>query len=847
MILGTALLIVSLLAALGGALAAFLVIRGDRSALVWSRALTYTALVAVVLASVFLLTLILARRYDVAYVYQYTSNDLDLRYRISAFWAGQEGSFLLWLLLAAILTSLQIRRARQFEPYVLLTLLLVQAGLGLFLLVDSPFRLLDSVPADGFGLNPLLQNPWTAFHPPTLFVGYAGLALPLAYAIAGLWRRDYDAWVRPAMPWTLLGWFFLGLGIYLGAYWAYETLGWGGYWGWDLVENSSLVPWLTGTALVHGLVIQRYRKRLRQGNFILAIITFLLILYATYLTRSGVLSEISTHSFVESGLTPWMVGAMAVATVGSVALLVSRWPDIPRSPVLADTSGKEVPLLEGDVAGSVGRNPRTWLSRDFTFLLTLLVLLLLTAPIWIGTLVPVITGLWGPADALSTDFYPRTTAPSLLLLLAVLSICPLLGWRESSGRRLWRSLLWPAVAALVGTVVALLLGADNPLSWPVILLGLLALGSNALMLVRTLRGDWLRLGGYLAHIGLGLTVVGIIASSVYSVESPTLALVEGEPQEALGHRLTFVGWQESPEDRPALRLEVERDGRRFTALPQLYTNPQDDSTMASPHVQRHLTYDLYIAAEGYEPGDQGEGIALREGTSAPTMGYSLTLQSLREEGLYAQAVLVVEQEGMSITVTPTFPLSDTVPPGRPASLPGGEEVSIEDVYLPPPGLLLLIEDQAIPAGPYTITLQGFSMAMHGVETDTVAASAVIEFVWPEGSRILTPTYIVGPTGTSHPPVELEPGVTVQLVQLAVEERAAWIQVEGAEIPRQIGVVWLRVTSGRPAAGVARVHVSIKPGINLLWTGGLLLLVGTAIAWVRRWRDGLAGGRPLPPR
>jgi cytochrome c-type biogenesis protein CcmF len=833
MTVGSLFLVVVLLAALGGAAAAFLVIRGDRGSLVWMRWLTWISLGFAAGAALLLMALILAQRYDIAYVYQYTSQDLAFGYRLSAFWAGQEGSFLLWLLLGAVFTVLQLRRARQFEPYVVFFMLLVQAGLAVFLLVDSPFRSLGRVVTDGFGMNPLLQNPWMVTHPPVLFVGYAGLVVPFAYALAGLWRRDYDEWVKLALPWTLLGWLFLGAGIYLGAYWAYETLGWGGYWGWDLVENSSLIPWLTGTALLHGLLIQRYRQRLRHGNLILAIGTFFLVLYATYLTRSGILSEISTHSFVETGLTPWMVGLLLATLAIAVGFLVSRWRDIPRSPVLAGKDQES--LMEGDVSGTVGRTGGSWLSRDFTFLLTILILLLVTAPIWLGTLAPVVTKIvQGTPVKVDESFYPVATGPWVLVMLAVLCLCPFLGWQESEWKRLRGLLIIPAVISVLAVVAAVLVGARQPYSLLFILLAAFALGSNAAMVVRTARGGILRLGGYLTHVGVGLVIVGIVASSAYNVDGPSLVLVEGQPQEALGYQFTFVGWQETPGEKPALRVEVERGGDRFIALPQLYNNPQDNSLMATPHIHHYLTHDVYIAAEGYEPGQAEEIVQVSEGQTVQAAGYELTLETLVPHDGTVEALLVVAGGDPRGLITATYAISDVDAPYQPVMLPGGGMLTVVQVDFAPAGLFWVDETTPVLVGSYQARLMDFTMQPHGNLTDTIVAGAVVEFTGPEGTVVVTPTQIVGPDDVQTPPVEIAPGISVRLVRMAVEQGAAQIQVDGITVGPQ---ATLQVQGAGSSAGLARVHVSIKPGISLLWLGGLLLLLGTGVAVVRRWLEG----------
>ncbi len=835
MILGTLLLAVAFLAALGGAAAAASVIRGFRAGLSWMRLLAYAALACAALSSLLLLGLILAQRYDVSYVYQYTSRDLALGYRLAAFWAGPQGSFLLWLLLAAILTVLQIRRSRQLEPYVLFFTLLVQAALAILLLADNPFLPLGSAVVDGLGMHPLLQNPWMVAHPPALFVGYAGLTLPFAYALAGLWRRDYDEWAGLALPWALLGWFFLGLGIYLGAYWSYETLGWGGYWGWDLVENSSLIPWLTGTALLHGLLIQRYRQRLRQGNLILAIGTFLLILYAACLTRSGILGGISNHSFVASGLAPWMAGLLLIMTAVGVYFLVARWRDIPRSPVFA---GKEdEPLREGDLRGTVGLGPATWLSRDLAFLLAIVVLLFAAAPVWIGTVVPVVSGLLLPRTFLvDVAFYPRTMALPTLLLLLLLCVCPLLGWQESAWRRLRRLLAIPALLSIAGAAVAFLLGVRQPLWLLFVLLGTFALAANILMIVRAVRGGVLRLGGYLTHVGVGLVIIGIVASAAYNVESPVLALAEGQPQSALGYSFTFLGWQETPGERPALRLDVQRSGERFIARPALYSNPQDNSVLAAPYIRKYLAYDLYIAANGYDPGAELETVSVSEAQTVYAAGYTLTLRSLTRIGPDVEAVLDVGADGQRRLITATYPYSDTTAPLRPVSLPGGGLLAVGQVVFPPPGEVPVIEGDPTVVGNFTVMMLSFSPHGPGGSSSGI----VLEVIGPGVAEVITPTLTVGSTGeVMSTPIEVAPGIYVQVTRMAVEQRMAWVKLSGIDMPSVPGVALLNIQPAGGNHGVARVQVSIKPGINLLWLGGLLLLLGTLVALLRRWREGRA--------
>jgi cytochrome c-type biogenesis protein CcmF len=337
-----------------------LVTRGNTAALPYGRIGTRATFGAVLAVVALIMYVFLARRYDIQYVYDYSSADLEFRFRVASLWAGQPGSFVIWALWGLIAAQFLIRRTRHAEPYVLSVFMLIQAALLFFMLIINPFAPYTDpttgaalAPPDGKGLNELLHNPWMVIHPPILFVGYALLALPFAFAVAGLWRRDYDGWVQRALPWTLAGWTFLGLALLLGGYWAYETLGWGGYWGWDPVENSSLVPWLTATELIHAMLVQRTHGALRRSTFALAILTYMLVFYATFLTRSGVLSNFSVHSFAQEGLKVIMTTALGVITISGVAVLAWRWRDIPSRPLSEKLLSRELfcpadPGIAGD-------------------------------------------------------------------------------------------------------------------------------------------------------------------------------------------------------------------------------------------------------------------------------------------------------------------------------------------------------------------------------------------------------------------------------------------------------------------------------------------------------------------
>ena len=277
---------------------------------------------SIVAASGVLLALLLQHRFDVSYVNSYSSLDLPFHFLLSTFWAGQEGSFLLWIFWGSIIGLFVWRSAKEQEAPVMVVYLATFLGIVAILCKQSPFKLLPPpAPTDGVGLNPLLQDAWMVIHPPVMFIGFASLSVPFAFAIAALWKKRWDGWVTRAIPWALVSFVTLGTAILMGGYWAYKTLGWGGYWGWDPVENTSLVPWLFTVALVHGMFLQRVRRRHRKVNLILACASFATILYGTFLTRSGVLADFSVHSFIDLGITGWLVAILGFFVLLSVALI----------------------------------------------------------------------------------------------------------------------------------------------------------------------------------------------------------------------------------------------------------------------------------------------------------------------------------------------------------------------------------------------------------------------------------------------------------------------------------------------------------------------------------------------
>ena len=342
------------------------------------------ALCLTVGAMTMLLMALLRHDFGLAYVVRHTSLDLPRAYCFAALWAGQEGTILLWvaMLLAAALAVVTRAEAGRRGAGTVLAALAV--GFFALLVIRSPFApVTDGVPPDGQGLNPLLRNPWMIIHPPVLFAGYALLAVPFALAVAGFWRGDIDGWLEAARPWLLAAWFLLGAGMMLGAYWAYITLGWGGFWAWDPVENSSLIPWLFATTFLHAMLLHRRCGAFRRATYVLATLSFATVVYGSYLTRSGVLGEFSVHSFESLGRgynALWL--ALLAAPLGAgLGLCCSR---------RRKSAGEPVP-------------PALNLLAQATWLLALMSVFVL-----VGTSAPLLTGLLGKSSAVEPTFYNRT-------------------------------------------------------------------------------------------------------------------------------------------------------------------------------------------------------------------------------------------------------------------------------------------------------------------------------------------------------------------------------------------------------------------------------------------------------
>src|SRR5690242_9224107 len=397
------------------------------------------AFLATTVAVVVLLTALARHDFSFTYVAQHTSHELPLGYTLTAFWGGQEGSLLLWLFVlcgysvAAVLTA---RRAgREVLAWVVPILGLVGTFFAMLLVfVASPFAT-QVAPADGAGLNPSLQNPYMAIHPPML---YLGLTVPFAFAMGALLaRRTDERWIVATRRWTLAAWAFLGVGQLLGAHWAYVEIGWGGYYAWDPVENAALMPWLAATAYLHSVMVQEKRGMLKVWNVLLVVLAFCLSVFGTFLTRSGIIQSI--HSFTQSSIGPWFLGFICFVTAGSLALIFVRLP-------LLRTKTRLESLV----------------SREATFLYNNLLLVALALTILWGVVYPLLSeAVTGQASTVSKPYYNFFLHSFGLPLLLLMGIGPLVAWRRASLRALGKTFLWPITAAVVAGIALLAAGAGS--------------------------------------------------------------------------------------------------------------------------------------------------------------------------------------------------------------------------------------------------------------------------------------------------------------------------------------------------------------------------------------------------
>ncbi len=573
----------------------------------------------ITLSALCIIYLLVSGSYEVEYVASVTSESMPLYLKVTALWGGQAGSLVFWAWLmssfASAVTLRKWERDRELLPWVIIVCLITLAFfLSLVIFVENPFVRLWQVPGkadlvttmfqpangtlytplDGRGLNPLLRHPGMVIHPPMLYLGFVSFVIPYAFAIAALvTNRNDDRWIRITRRWTLAAWLFLSLGLILGGRWAYDVLGWGGYWGWDPVEIAAFMPWLTGTAFLHSVMIQEKRGMLKRWNMVLIILTYDLMIFGTFLTRSGVLS--SVHAFAQSAIGPLFFGFIGITLVVSLALIYYRW----------DTLKSENQLT-------------SMLSRESMFLVNnLLFMGILVVCFW-GVIFPLVSELvTGQKVTVGPPFYERATGPLWLGLLLLMGIAPLAAWRHSTAKTLGRVIWKPTLVSLVVPVVLVVAGIRNVGAllgvWLATVVGFVTLyefwraayarykshGENlAVALWQVATRNRRRYGGYVIHLGVVLMAIGIIGIEIFQTETQgTLAL--GESMSLGRYSFTYDSLAEfdTADNRNVARavVSVFRDGDFVGELyPRRDYFYESQQPMTIPGVRSSFEDDFYV-------------------------------------------------------------------------------------------------------------------------------------------------------------------------------------------------------------------------------------------------------------
>ncbi len=579
----------------------------------------------ITISALSLIYLLVTGRFEYEFVSSVTSRSMPVYLRITALWGGQSGSLVFWSwLLSAFASAVTLRkwdRDQEFLPWVIVVSLVTLAFfVSLNVFFENPFRSfwrLPSgditiamtrpqlaslfVPRDGRGLNPLLRHPGMIIHPPMLYLGFVSFVIPYAFAIAALITgRTDDRWIRITRRWSLVAWLFLSLGLILGGRWAYDVLGWGGYWGWDPVEIAAFMPWLTGTAFLHSVMIQEKRGMLKRWNMVLIILTYSLVIFGTFLTRSGVLS--SVHAFAQSAIGPLFFAFIGLTLTTSLALLFKRWDDL-------KSEGQMTSLL----------------SREALFLLNnLLFMGILVVCFW-GVIFPLISELvTGQKITVGPPFYERATAPLFAGLLFLMGIAPLAAWRYSTFKTLGRAVWKPFIISLISPLIAFISGIHQPAAllgfWLVAFVASVTLyefwrgtvarhnrsGESLPIALWHLAGrNRRRYGGYIIHLGIVLMAIGIIGIEIFQTETQG-TLAQGGQISLAEYTLTYKSLAvfDTDDGRNVARaaIGVDKNGEYVGDLyPRRDYYIDSQQPMTIPGVRSTWEDDLYVILVDWQP------------------------------------------------------------------------------------------------------------------------------------------------------------------------------------------------------------------------------------------------------
>lgn len=732
--------------------------RTEEAAREWkriARASWWVMSAAIIGAFGLLMYLSITHQFQYAYIYSNTAMDLELKFLISATWAGQEGSFLLWLVMNALTGVAVIALAREYEAPVMTVISLCQVFLismvvglqiGPLPIGSSPFSTLAEkfptapmiqagiIPTDGQGLNDLLRNYWMVIHPPVLFAGFASMIVPFAFAVTALWKRKYTEWVRPALPWTLFAVLALGVGIMLGGYWAYITLSFGGYWAWDPVENSSLVPWIVGVAALHTMIVQKRSGHSQKASLFLTIAAYMLVVYSTFLTRSGILGEISVHSFVDLGLYNQLLLWIVTMGVVGFGLFIMRYKELP------------VPEKEPE-----------FLSREFMIFAGAMLLCAVAAVVLVGTSAPILGQIFRDSpSAVPLEFYNKWTLPLSIAFMFLAGLGQLFWWNKMNVETINRVLLWPTILAVISTVLVLLFtpfrhilalkmatsdvglqaGLLGPIgSWwdansfgmgmlLITFVSFFALFGNGMVLWRIARGNLRLAGGAASHVGLAIMVLGIIASSGFSNpvyrggvrmgdNRDNFILTKGQTLPVGGYVFTYNGMQVNDDEHPEYHLSItDPAGRSYEMNPVVYRSNKGQ-WIQNPDVKKFVEKDIFLAVSPnvmFENGETNGGqINLARGDST-LIGNDAYLVTFQEFDLNVEPEMLGDSTEVAVGAVVRVRNQAT-----------GDERVIRPVYM-------IQQDRSIEYVQNTISDWGLTFAFTGMNVDNGQITLAIDGV-----------------------------------------------------------------------------------------------------------------------
>jgi cytochrome c-type biogenesis protein CcmF len=665
----------------------------DQNFLRFARWAFYFASLLILIQSVLLMWGIMTHQFQWQYVFSYTSTDLSDFYLITTFWGGQEGTFLLWLLLGSIYGIIIIRKRDKDESNVMIFMALILAFIAMILIKKNPFSYVwevrphqfqpGEVPLDGNGLNPLLQDPWMIIHPPVLFTGYSSTMILFAYAMSTLINRDYTAWVKRVYPFSLFVGLSLGTGIILGGYWAYTTLGWGGYWAWDPVENSSFIPWLSSLALIHGIIIQKRQGGLQRTNIFLALLTFILVLYGSFLTRSGVLSDFSVHSFSQSEINDYLVGFLALFIALAILFFVLRKPQ-----------DKSV------------RISSYFFTRENFMFFGLLTLLLSSVLTFFGTSAPLFSGLFlGQAANVSIEYYNLLNTPLAILLGFFIAISPILSWKKKNEQGLQKFRLHLVLAAAI-TAGCYFIGIRNIIHLVLIFIFIFAVLVNAEIVYKMIRMRNWGFGGYLSHVGIGLMLMGIVASSAYETSVKT-TLPLNISKKVLEYDVMYLGFRTGTDGKDEAVIKLSDNlNREIEASPKFFWSEYNQAYMRNPSVHNLWTKDVYISPIQVIPpeeNDPGSKIEIEKGGQVyfedfiiRFTGYEMDEHSQTNDRIKISAVLNIAKNGENHIIKPALLLARGEQVYVSADIPGTRRtISIDNISVEDKKLTLRISDEKL--------------------------------------------------------------------------------------------------------------------------------------------------------